>query len=190
MPNFVQIREILKETLNIYSLSNRQACLAKNKKNAAVLVIIHCYANTPNILLTKRSGTLYNHPSQVSFPGGNFCPNDLTPLSTAIRETNEEIGINIPSEYIIGSLQVVQTTTSNYDIYPFVAMVEKLTKPRPNEEVQKIFSIPINVLETMVYNNRINEGHADEQDLRIKWQDMIIWGATARIIKQLLNYLR
>lgn len=190
MPNFVQIREILKETLNIESLSNRRECLTKNNKIAAVLVIIHCYENTPNILLTKRSGTLYNHPSQVSFPGGNFSPNDLTPLSTAIRETNEEIGINISIEYIIGSLQVVQTTTSNYDIYPFVAMVENLSKPRPNEEVEKVFSIPMNTLGTIVDNNRIKEGFADEQHLRIRWQDMIIWGATARIIKQLLNYLR
>jgi 8-oxo-dGTP pyrophosphatase MutT (NUDIX family) len=155
-----------------------------------VLVIIHCDENIPSILLTKRSGKLINHPSQIAFPGGNFCPDDLTPLGTALRETNEEIGISISREYVIGSLELVQTTTSNYYIYPFVAMLEKLSKPHPNEEVQKIFSIPIDVLNYLIDNMRINKSHFEEHNPRIKWQDYLIWGATAKILKQVLKYLR
>jgi 8-oxo-dGTP pyrophosphatase MutT (NUDIX family) len=189
MLSFIQIREILKNTLNSDCLSKRCVNSKKNNKIAAVLVIIHCDENTPHILLTKRSGKLNNHPSQIAFPGGNFCPNDLTPLSTALRETNEEIGISISRDYVIGSLEVVQTTTSNYYIYPFVAMVEKLSKPHPNEEVQKIFSIPINVLNYMIDNMGISKNHVDEHNPRIKWQDYLIWGATAKIMKQLLKYL-
>jgi 8-oxo-dGTP pyrophosphatase MutT (NUDIX family) len=190
MLNFVQIREVLMQTIHTDSLAKKRVSLKKNHKIAAVLVIIHCYNNIPNILLTKRSGTLNNHPSQVSFPGGNFCPNDLTPLSTALRETSEEIGISISRDQVIGSLGVVQTTTSNYDIYPFVAMLEKLSRPQPNEEVQKIFSIPINVLNTLIDKMRMNGSCLEEHEFKIKWQGLIIWGATARILKQLLNYLR
>jgi 8-oxo-dGTP pyrophosphatase MutT (NUDIX family) len=190
MLSFIHIREILKNTLNGDCLSIRHVNSIKNNKIAAVLVIIHCDENIPSILLTKRSGKLNNHPSQIAFPGGNFCPDDLTPLGTALRETNEEIGISISREYVIGSLELVQTTTSNYYIYPFVAMLEKLSKPHPNEEVQKIFSIPIDVLNCLIDNMRINKSHFEEHNPRIKWQDYLIWGATAKILKQVLKYLR
>ena len=190
MLSFIHIREILKNTLNGDCLSIRHVNSIKNNKIAAVLVIIHCDENIPSILLTKRSGKLNNHPSQIAFPGGNFCPDDLTPLGTALRETNEEIGISISREYVIGSLELVQTTTSNYYIYPFVAMLEKLSKPHPNEEVQKIFSIPIDVLNYLIDNMRINKSHFEEHNPRIKWQDYLIWGATAKILKQVLKYLR
>jgi 8-oxo-dGTP pyrophosphatase MutT (NUDIX family) len=190
MLSFIHIREILKNTLNGDCLSIRHVNSIKNNKIAAVLVIIHCDENIPSILLTKRSGKLNNHPSQIAFPGGNFCPDDLTPLGTALRETNEEIGISISREYVIGSLELVQTTTSNYYIYPFVAMLEKLSKPHPNEEVKKIFSIPIDVLNYLIDNMRINKSHFEEHNPRIKWQDYLIWGATAKILKQVLKYLR
>jgi 8-oxo-dGTP pyrophosphatase MutT (NUDIX family) len=190
MLSFIHIREILKNTLNGDCLSIRHVNSIKNNKIAAVLVIIHCDENIPSILLTKRSGKLNNHPSQIAFPGGNFCPDDLTPLGTALRETNEEIGISISREYVIGSLELVQTTTSNYYIYPFVAMLEKLSKPHPNEEVQKIFSIPIDVLNYLIDNMRINKSHFEEHNPRIKCQDNLIWGATAKILKQVLKYLR
>jgi 8-oxo-dGTP pyrophosphatase MutT (NUDIX family) len=190
MQSFIQIREILQNTLNHESLSVRHVDLIKKNRIAAVLVIIHCDENIPSILLTKRSGKLINHPSQIAFPGGNFCPNDLTPLGTALRETSEEIGISISRDYIIGSLKVVQTTTSNYYIYPFVAMLEKLSKAHPNEEVQKIFSIPIDTLNYLIDNMGIDKSYLEEHNPRFKWQDYLIWGATAKILKQLLKYLR
>jgi 8-oxo-dGTP pyrophosphatase MutT (NUDIX family) len=190
MQSFIQIREILQNTLNHESLSVRHVDLIKKNRIAAVLVIIHCDENIPSILLTKRSGKLINHPSQIAFPGGNFCPNDLTPLGTALRETSEEIGISISRDYIIGSLKVVQTTTSNYYIYPFVAMLEKLSKAHPNEEVQKIFSIPIDTLNYLIDNMGIDKTNLEENNPRFKWQDYLIWGATAKILKQVLKYLR
>jgi 8-oxo-dGTP pyrophosphatase MutT (NUDIX family) len=190
MQSFIQIREILQNTLNHESLSVRHVDLIKKNRIAAVLVIIHCDENIPSILLTKRSGKLINHPSQIAFPGGNFCPNDLTPLGTALRETSEEIGISISRDYIIGSLKVVQTTTSNYYIYPFVAMLEKLSKAHPNEEVQKIFSIPIDTLNYLIDNMGIDKTNLEEHNPRFKWQDYLIWGATAKILKQVLKYLR
>ena len=190
MLSFIQIREILKNTLNHECASIRHVNFIKDNKIAAVLVIIHCDENIPSILLTKRSGKLINHPSQIAFPGGNFCPNDLTPLGTALRETNEEIGISIPRDSIIGSLKVVQTTTSNYSIYPFVAMLEKLSKVHPNEEVQKIFSIPIYALNYLIDNMRIDKSYLEEHNPRFKWQDHLIWGATAKILRQVLKYLR
>lgn len=190
MLSFIQIREILQNTLNHESLSIGHANFIKNNKLAAVLVIIHCDENIPSILLTKRSGKLINHPSQIAFPGGNFCPNDLTPLGTALRETNEEIGISISRDYIIGSLKAVQTTTSNYYIYPFVTMLEKLPKTHPNEEVQKIFNIPIDTLNYLIDNMGIDKSYLEEHNPRFKWQDYLIWGATAKILKQVLKYLR
>jgi 8-oxo-dGTP pyrophosphatase MutT (NUDIX family) len=189
MLSFNRIREILKNTLNNDCLVGSHINSLAFNKIAGVLVIIHCHEGKPHILLTKRSGKLTNHPSQISFPGGNFCNDDITPLDTALRETNEEIGISVSRDYVIGSLECVQTTTSNYSIYPYVAMVESLSNTRANDEVQKIFSIPINVLTSLVENTRINSNHVDRHNLQIRWEDHVIWGATAKILKQVLKHL-
>jgi 8-oxo-dGTP pyrophosphatase MutT (NUDIX family) len=74
--------------------------------------------------LTKRSLRLKDHAGQISFPGGNLEIEDLSPLDTALRETREEIGLEIHRDNILGGLDSVPTSTSKYVIYPYVAMVE------------------------------------------------------------------
>ncbi|MGI0038041.1 MAG: NUDIX hydrolase, partial [Nitrososphaera sp.] len=84
----------------------RQPYLPKDAASAtpsAVLVIIHYHHDSPHILLTKRSSLLKMHSGEISFPGGRFVKEDGTLLSTALRETKEEIGITFPPEQIIGS---------------------------------------------------------------------------------------
>src|SRR5437867_11748699 len=159
-------------------------------KIAGVLVIIHGSDNKPSILFTKRSENLKIHASEISFPGGNFVIKDLNPLNTALRETREEIGIDISPEFILGALEPVQTLTSNYFIYPYVAMLERMPHTQPNEEVQEIFSIPVEILLRANPKNIVRSINAQpRQSQPISWENNIIWGATARILRFLLNRL-
>jgi 8-oxo-dGTP pyrophosphatase MutT (NUDIX family) len=159
-------------------------------KIAGVLVIIHGSDSKPSILFTKRSENLKIHASEISFPGGNFVIKDLNPLNTALRETREEIGIDISPEFVLGALEPVQTLTSNYFIYPYVAMLERMPHTQPNEEVQEIFSIPVENLLRANPKNIVRSINAQpRQSQPISWENNIIWGATARIIRFLLNRL-
>jgi 8-oxo-dGTP pyrophosphatase MutT (NUDIX family) len=159
-------------------------------KIAGVLVIIHGSDSKPSILFTKRSENLKIHASEISFPGGNFVIKDLNPLNTALRETREEIGIDISPEFVLGALEPVQTLTSNYFIYPYVAMLERMPHTQPNEEVQEIFSIPVENLLRANPKNIVRTINAQpRQSQPISWENNIIWGATARILRFLLNRL-
>ncbi|HZD82390.1 MAG TPA: CoA pyrophosphatase, partial [Nitrososphaeraceae archaeon] len=89
---------------------------------AAVLVIIHYGKIVPHIILTKRSSNLRSHANEISFPGGKYANEDNSLIETAIRETKEEIGIDIMRRDIIGGLARVKTLTSNFTIMPFVTL--------------------------------------------------------------------
>ena len=155
---------------------------------AAVLVIIHYNYTRPHVLLTKRSSSLKHHSGEISFPGGRYSKNDKSLYSTAIRETKEEVGLTIKEKDIIGNLNIVKTLTSNYTIVPYVTLQDKIPKPRILvNEVEKIVDVSLlDVLKTMSIDT-------DHYDLSIKevykftYQREVIWGATARILKQLYD---
>jgi len=110
---------------------------------AGVLVIIHPLNNISHRVLTKRSLKLKDHAGQISFPGGNLEIEDLSPLDTALRETREEIGLEIHRDKIIGGLDSVQTSTSKYVIYAYDAMIERGLYFKPNAEVERILNITL-----------------------------------------------
>jgi len=188
--DFEQIRDTLREVLkkDHFTIDKKlpNAC-----KVAGVLVIIHPLNNIPHIVLTKRSLKLKDHAGQISFPGGNLENEDLTPLHTALRETREEIGLDIDRDKIIGSLDSVQTSTSKYIIYPYVAMIETILYLKTNDEVEKILNIPIpNILDILLRYRIVTNGITQKNGIQIPWEDEIIWGATATILKQLSLYFQ
>jgi 8-oxo-dGTP pyrophosphatase MutT (NUDIX family) len=188
--DFDQIRDTLRHVLkkDYFSIDKKlpNAC-----KVAGVLVIIHPVNNIPHIVLTKRSLRLKDHAGQISFPGGNLEIEDLSPLDTALRETREEIGLEIHRDKIIGGLDSVQTSTSKYVIYPYVAVVESGLYLRANDEVEKILNIPIqNILNILLRYSLSTDGSTYRRGIQIPWEDEVIWGATATILKQLSHYFR
>ena len=190
MLDFDQIRDTLRHVLkkDYFIIDKRlpNAC-----KVAGVLVIIHLLNNIPHIVFTKRSLKLKDHAGQISFPGGNLEIEDLSPLDTAIRETREEIGLEIHRDKIIGGLDSVQTSTSKYVIYAYVAMIESGLYLKPNDEVEKILNIPIpNILDILLKYNLTTDEDAYRRGIEIPWEDEVIWGATATILKQLFHYFR
>ena len=160
-------------------------------RTAAVLIIIHCKNMIPHVLLTRRSSNLKSHTGEISFPGGQYSSSqDLSLLDTALRETKEEVGLSFRPEDILGQLESVYTLTSNYFIIPFITIQKNITAPKIfTNEVECVINVPLE--ETLAtFQPDIEHYHISQQGVyKFTFQRTVIWGATARILKQLYDYL-
>jgi 8-oxo-dGTP pyrophosphatase MutT (NUDIX family) len=157
---------------------------------AAVLIIIHYHDDVPHLFLTKRSSNLKSHKGEISFPGGRYVKSDRTLLATALRETEEEIGIKFGPEQVEGCLRAVRTMTSNHFIVPFLTIQDMLPKYRmATSEVDAVIDVPL--IETLRSIERDTEHYKLARDAcKFTYDNNIIWGATARILKQLHDLTR
>lgn len=158
---------------------------------AAVLAIIHYHhREKPYILLTKRGNGLRSHRGEISFPGGRYAEGDGDLLGTALRETSEEVGIAFSPQDILGSLRPVRTMTSNHFIVPFVTVQDMLPQVRASAaEVEQVLDVPlIETLESMAPDTE--HYHLSRKACRfICDNNVVVWGATARIMEQLHRIL-
>jgi len=156
-------------------------------KLSSVLVII--YGSEPQLLMIKKSKELKNHGGEIAFPGGKWIEEDKDLLETALRETEEEIGLIISRDAVIAQLENVRTLNSGYTITPFVCILDTLPNLKTNFEVESVLNIPmIPFLRTLdddqePYHKSIQEMYT------FTFEDNIVWGASARILKHLLNRL-
>jgi 8-oxo-dGTP pyrophosphatase MutT (NUDIX family) len=158
-------------------------------KFASVMLIIHFTMGDPHILLIKRTKLVKNHAGEISFPGGNFTPMDVNMLQTAIREIEEELGLKINKEQVIGSLNAQRTLTSRYIIYPYVTLLEKIPKiVVTNYEVEKIIDAPlISLLKSRESDIKHQQEYSISQLPKFTYNNEVVWGATARILDQLVK---
>ena len=156
-------------------------------RSASVLVVI--YGKEPIVVMTEKPKHMKFHAGEISFPGGKLDNNDSDLLETALRETCEEIGLIITRDQVIGQLEPVITLNSGFLILPFVSVIDKIPTLAANAEVEKIFHIPLEpFLKTMA--NDPNPSHNIIQEMyTFEYQNQIVWGASARILKQLQNQL-
>jgi 8-oxo-dGTP pyrophosphatase MutT (NUDIX family) len=157
---------------------------------ASVLLIIHYGYGVPRILFTKRSSGLKSHAGEVCFPGGTFVKEDRELYFTALRETNEEVGLTFTEKDICGSLEPVRTLTSNFIITPYVTVQDKIPKPRIlSDEVQCILDVPLAGLLKTVSSDRLHGYRSTKYRFIFRYKGEVIWGATASIVKQLYDRL-
>ena len=168
-----------------------QPGLADSPVPAAVLVGI-VTGPAPGILLTKRTAHLRAHSGQVSFPGGRIDPTDASPEHAALREAQEEVGLDPSHAEILGRLPDVITGTG-YRITPVLALLTPgfVADPSPHE-VAAVFQLPLSVLmdpEAPVKRSTQFAGKPREYWV---WPhpEHEIWGATAGILVSLAGRLR
>ncbi|MGH2364481.1 MAG: NUDIX hydrolase [Chloroflexota bacterium] len=155
-------------------------------RQAGVLVPLVYRDALPHILFTLRSQGMPTHKGQISFPGGGWKAEDVDLRATALRETFEEVGLGADQVEVLGALDVVPTHASTFLITPFVGLgsdgCEVTADPR---EVAAVLEVPLTWL--LDAANRL----ADPQTglWRYVWRGHEIWGATARILSQLLRIL-
>ena len=165
---------------------------------AAVLVPLVMRAGGLHVLLTLRTAHLRDHAGQISFPGGRSEIDDVDEVATALRETEEEIGLDRSFIEVIGQLPVYTTVTS-YVVTPVVALVQPGFTLLPDSfEVAEVFEVPLHFLMAPAHHRR----HSIQLDgqprhfLSMPWQDAqskaehyFIWGATAAMLRNLYGFL-
>ena len=156
-------------------------------KLASVLVII--YDLEPKILMIEKSRHLNIHAGEIAFPGGKWTEDDVDLLDTALRETEEEIGISIPRDKVIAQLENVTTLNSGYTITPFVCIIDKISQLKSNDEVKSILHMPLIPLLHTLDDDKDPSHQSIQEMYTFTFNDKIVWGASARILKHLLNRL-
>ncbi|MGB1262975.1 MAG: CoA pyrophosphatase [Cognaticolwellia sp.] len=156
-------------------------------KNAAVLIAIVNNNNRLEVLLTKRASHLTHHAGQISFPGGKVEPDDHDITATALRETQEEIGLAPAFIEVLGQLKPYQTI-SGYEITPIVALVSNNEHYQIDEnEVAEVFQVPLNHFLQRQDHVQIPVFHRGKQHKVhfMPYQQYNIWGATAAMLHDL-----
>ena len=146
------------------------------------------YKKDPHIIFTKRSSKLSSHPGEVSFPGGKFEEQDLNLLATAVRESEEEIGIKKLNLEHLGKLPYL-ISKHNIEVHPFIAALKEDQEFIANEEIESIFSVPVSYLKNN-QNAHIHEFNRQNHNVRIStwhYNEYVIWGLTAMIAAEFIN---
>jgi 8-oxo-dGTP pyrophosphatase MutT (NUDIX family) len=157
--------------------------------DAAVLAPVIERENEDHLLFTRRSDDLGKHPGQMSFPGGGAEPEDETILATALREAHEEIGLRPAEADVVGQLDDIRTITE-YAVTPFVARVPDREYEGDGIEVAEIVVLPLSGLldpENYEYERRDHPYYGDIVIHYFHVNGYTVWGATGRILVQLLE---
>ena len=162
-----------------------------NPTPAGVLVPIIETVNGLSILLMQRTDKVSTHAGQISFPGGKYEKTDKDLLETAIRETEEEIGITNDYIEVLGYLDDYQTATG-FRIVPVVALIKSGYSITPDDfEVADVFHVPLSFLMSSHNHQKKSKIWRGKERFfyAIPYNDRYIWGATAGIIRNLYERL-
>ena len=155
---------------------------------AAVLVPLYLHRGRLHAVFTRRHDDLRRHPGEISFPGGRYDEGEPDLRATALREAHEEIGLPTDAVEIVGALQPTPTIATGYAVYPFVGMIEAGRTWTPSvNEVAEILELPLDELLAGYGRRRlVRRGVPIRTDTYVVG-DNLIWGATARILADLLD---
>jgi 8-oxo-dGTP pyrophosphatase MutT (NUDIX family) len=158
-------------------------------RRAGVLVPLFVRDGGLWIVFTRRTESVEHHRGQISFPGGGEEPGDRTLWHTALRESEEELGIRPEDALALGRLSPL-TTVTNFYVEPFAAAIPQPYRFRPAEaEIAEVLEVPVAALrDPSALESRRLPGR-DEPVLFYHYGDKVIWGATARIVAELLEAL-
>lgn len=158
---------------------------------SAVLVPVLVGPDGVSVLFTKRSEHLNHHRGQISFPGGKWSPEDPTLLDTALREADEEIGLDPRDVEVLGELDEVWTPTG-FTILPFVGLIRAPYLFRVNpDEIDRLIEVPWERIPAAgAFDCELKWVNGEPLEIcRFAVDDDVIWGATARITRNLMALL-
>lgn len=159
---------------------------------SSVTLILYNKNQETHSLFIKRASYDGYHSNQYALPGGKKERSDITTVQTAIRETNEELGILIKPEEIVGQLDPIIIPVSNFIVFPFVVFLEDIPIDKPDKlEVEECYHYPISELlsSTSEIKTEVILNHTPVEVSAYKIQDQIIWGATAMMLFDFKNRL-
>jgi len=168
----------------------RRTLTDPGSRRAAVLVPLFCEGGEAHVLFTRRTETVEHHKGQVSFPGGAADRQDSDAKATALRETEEELGIPTDRVQVLGMLDDLFTPVSGFVITPVVGTIPHPFPLRVNgAEIAEVFAVPLAVFRDP---GRLRMEHRERGGERIDvyfydYAPHEIWGVTARIMKGFID---
>lgn len=153
------------------------------RRKAAVAVAI--FRTPPHgVVFVERAAHLRDHPGQIGLPGGGVHREDATLADTALRELHEEVGIEPGSVTIVGRLPMLaQQVVNNFDVTPFVAVVDAAELRIDPSETAAVFVVPLaTILERGLQEGSVEHGGFLVRSLVLDYEGRRIWGLTARIL--------
>jgi 8-oxo-dGTP pyrophosphatase MutT (NUDIX family) len=161
-------------------------------REAAVLVAMFDVDGEAAVLLTKRPETMPSHRGEIAFPGGKREPADVDLTATALREAQEEVGLDPDSVEVVAELDRIGTVASAFTITPFVALLATVPDLRPDpHEVVAAFAVPVSdLLHPDAYREETWDLFGAPRPMAFfELPGETVWGATARILTRLLGLL-
>ena len=176
------LREVLLDPVEAAGLD------VHGRTDAAVLVPLFVRDGAVHAVFTRRPDDMRRHPGEISFPGGRVDPQDDDLPATALREAHEEIGLPPRAVHLVGALQPTPTIATNYAVYPFVGLIEPgLEWTLSAREVAQVLELSLDDLRAGYGRERlIRRGIPFRTDVYVVGEHLI-WGATARILGDLLE---
>jgi 8-oxo-dGTP pyrophosphatase MutT (NUDIX family) len=160
--------------------------------DAAVLLPLYGWPDEPGLVFTERRADLRSHAGEISFPGGRRDPGDADLRATALREAHEEIGLDPAAVELRESLPTTTTFVTGYRIHPFVGRIphpgELDLKPNP-AEVETVLTFSLDLLRDSYEIRRLVRRGVPIHTATYEVGGHLIWGATARILGDLLARL-
>jgi 8-oxo-dGTP pyrophosphatase MutT (NUDIX family) len=165
---------------------------ARGDTDAAVLVPLFGWPEEPGIVFTERRADLRRHAGEISFPGGRQDESDADLTATALREAEEEIALEPATVVLSGALPPVSTFATGYRVHPFVGQIpdpaELELQPNP-DEVETLLTVTLDVLHEGYAMRRLVRRGVAIHTPTYEVEGHLIWGATARILGDLLERL-
>ncbi|HSD87642.1 MAG TPA: CoA pyrophosphatase [Kofleriaceae bacterium] len=160
------------------------------RRRAAVAAVLHDEPQGPRVLLMKRverAGDPWS--GHISLPGGRHDPVDPDLLATAIRETHEELGIDLSGARLLGNLPALHPMTSGpagIEVTPFVFVTTAAVEPRPSDEAEAAFWLPVELAASGALDDTYTYPGTDRTFPSWRFEAYTIWGLTWRILGDLL----
>ena len=160
---------------------------ASGSVDAAVLVPLYGWPEHPGLVFTERRHDLRRHAGEISFPGGRRDDGESY-LRTALREAQEEIGLDPAAVDVLGALPPIGTFVTNFKVHPIVGMVEAgLNYEVSPTEVETVLAFGLDALRAGFAMRRLVRRGVPIRTPTYLVNDHLIWGATARILGDLLE---
>jgi len=161
------------------------------RRGAAVLMPIFELDGELHVVYIRRSDHVESHRGQVAFPGGRVEPADKTLLHTALREAQEEVGIDPAEVEILGAIDGAFARVSEIHVTPFVGVIPATSGLRADpKEVAAIFFVPMDALQNESYRGTYRfqrESGVVTEHPAIFYNDQVIWGLTLRFTEEILG---
>jgi 8-oxo-dGTP pyrophosphatase MutT (NUDIX family) len=159
-------------------------------KKAAVLIILYPEKDSINTIFIERTPDPGPHSGQIAFPGGRKENSDIDLLQTALREADEEIGVKLARNMVIGCLSPIEIPISGYSVLPVVAYVNFKPEviPCPNEVNNVFFVDLIKLINSKDYKTVPARGIHIETPCYV-FENQIVWGATAMVLSEFENII-